>query len=263
MRLLWGWKVTFHRVVPSVSVLLLKPSWAVLHGTEFVIRWGDSHTSDCYSILPLRSPSSFHLVRGKGSKSFPWADIAVCHGHLCDLVGKSVVWKASPLALEVLLAQDGPRSPCSLIWKMGVGWVMTFAWLIAWLWPWVGMLSIFFETKRTKHSSCPSSTMPTYSLWLEGAPWWDVHEAAVHMLNPKEGYHGQWACGQWLPACQFLTALGEVGVYLLPSLRPNGTLVNRKAVRRCSRNMVSCLLLYVHVAWTTQGPFSQWTLLHH
>lgn len=58
MKLLWGQKVTFHRMIPSVPVLLLEPSWAVLCGTEFVIRWANSYTPNYCSILSLRSLSS-------------------------------------------------------------------------------------------------------------------------------------------------------------------------------------------------------------
>lgn len=45
MKLLWGQKVTFHRMIPSVPILLLEPSRAVLCGTEFAIRRANSYMS--------------------------------------------------------------------------------------------------------------------------------------------------------------------------------------------------------------------------
>lgn len=69
MKLLWGQKVTFHRMIPSVPILLLEPSRAVLCGTEFAIRRAVT-CPNYYSIFPLRSPSSFDLAMGKGLQSF-------------------------------------------------------------------------------------------------------------------------------------------------------------------------------------------------
>lgn len=102
-------RFAFHRVVPSGPVLLLEPSRAALRGIEFLMSWGNSYMSNYYSILPLRLPSSFGLVIGKGSKFFFWADSSVSYGWLPVWFGRLVCCLEGS-ASAVFPGYDGP--PC-------------------------------------------------------------------------------------------------------------------------------------------------------